>query len=72
MSANTVDAIVAYDDASTDRTLEILGAPKSRSDYDKSVVGSGHRGTPCDRLVDKLTPSFSRRVPQNFLGKTVN
>jgi hypothetical protein len=64
-----VDAIVAYVDASTDRTLEILGAPKSRSDYDKSVVGSGHRGTSCDRLVEKLTPSFSRRVPQYFWAK---
>ena len=42
-----VDAIVAYDDASTDRTLEILGGhPQSRSDRDKSVVGNGHRGTP--------------------------
>src|SRR5437588_11895338 len=42
-----VDAIVAYDDASTDRTLEISWrTPKSRSDCDKSVMGSGHRGTP--------------------------
>jgi hypothetical protein len=26
----------------------------------------------CDRLVDRLTPSFARRVPQYFLAKTVN
>lgn len=37
-----VDAIIAYDDANTDRTVEILGAHQGRPDRGKSIVGSRH------------------------------
>ena len=41
--ADQVDAIVAYDDASTDETVDILrAAPEGRADRRQSIMGKGH------------------------------